>query len=226
MKRVLLASVGALTLAALVGPANAADLSRRYPAPAQQVNKAPIYSPVYNWTGMYIGINGGGAWGQSGWDTTGNFDMHGWLFGGTLGYNWQAGPVVFGLEGDIGWSNIGGTTTTACGLGCETRNSWLGTVRGRLGYAIDRFMPYITGGLALGDVRASTPGFAGASQTNAGWTGGGGVEFAVAPQWTAKAEYLYVDLGSFNCGLSCGAAATDNVSFRTSIIRGGINYKF
>jgi outer membrane immunogenic protein len=224
MKRVLLASVGALTLAALVGPANAADLSRRYPAPAQ-VNKAPIYSPVYNWTGMYIGINGGGAWGQSAWDTTGNFDMHGWLLGGTLGYNWQAGQAVFGLEGDIGWSNIGGTTAVCLG-GCETRNSWLGTVRGRLGYAIDRFMPYITGGLALGDVRASTPGFPGASQTNAGWTGGGGVEFAVAPQWTAKAEYLYVDLGSFNCGLSCSTAATDNVSFRTSIIRGGINYKF
>ena len=225
MKRVLLASVGALTLAALVGPAAAADLpARRYEPPAA---RAPAFAPVYNWTGFYIGVNGGGGWGRSRWDTADNFNTSGWLVGGTAGYNWQMGQTVFGVEGDVDWSNIKGTTTTFCTFGCNTNNTWLSTVRGRLGYAFDRFMPFITGGLAVGDIRASTPGFAGASTTNAGWTVGGGVEFALAGNWTAKAEYLYVDLGNLNCGFACGGGvANENVSFRTNIVRGGLNYRF
>jgi len=99
-------------------------------------------------------------------------------------------------------------------------------VRGRLGYAADRFMPFISGGAAFGDIRASTPGFAGANTTNAGWTIGGGLEFALAQNWTAKAEYLYVDLGKLNCGIACGALVTDNVSFTTNIVRAGVNYHF
>jgi outer membrane immunogenic protein len=100
-------------------------------------------------------------------------------------------------------------------------------VRGRLGYAADRFMPYVTGGAAFGDIRASTPGFSQASANNAGWTLGGGLEAALVGNWTAKVEYLYVDLGSFNCGLNCGAGlTTDNVSFHANLLRGGVNYKF
>jgi outer membrane immunogenic protein len=86
-------------------------------------------------------------------------------------------------------------------------------------------MPFITGGAAFGDIKTSTPGFAGATQTNVGWTVGAGLEFAIAQNWTAKAEYLYVDLGRFNCAAGCGAAS-DNVSFNTSLVRGGINYRF
>jgi outer membrane immunogenic protein len=86
-------------------------------------------------------------------------------------------------------------------------------------------MPYITGGGAFGNIQASTPGLAGASTTNAGWTVGAGLEFAVAPRWTLKAEYLYVDLGKFNCGIGCGAP-TDNVTFTTNLIRAGFNYRF
>ena len=85
-------------------------------------------------------------------------------------------------------------------------------------------MPYITGGGAFGNFNASAPGLAGGSTTNAGWTLGAGLEFAIAGNWTAKAEYLYVDLGRFNCG-GCGAA-TDNVSFNTILFRGGVNYRF
>ncbi len=224
MRRVLVASAGILTLAALASPAAAADLSRRY----EPVPKAPIYAPVYNWTGLYIGINGGGAWGHSKWDSVGGFDLTGGLVGGTIGYNWQlGGPWVLGLEGDIDWSSIDGHTNAFCPLGCKTSNNWLGTVRGRVGYAFDRIMPYLTGGLAFGDIKATTPGFLGKSETNAGWTLGGGLEVVIAGPWTAKAEYLYVDLGKTNCGFNCGSGfAIDNVSFTSHIVRGGLNYRF
>jgi len=221
MKRVFLALVG---LAALTGTAAAADLPPRM-APAPYY-KAPAEVQVYNWTGFYIGINGGGGFGRSQWDSTGSFDVSGGLVGGTVGYNYQFGQAVVGVEGDIDWADINGTTNSACPFGCKTTDTWLSTVRGRLGYAADRFMPFVTGGAAFGDVRASTPGFAGASNTNAGWTVGAGLEFAFAGNWTAKAEYLYVDLGKFNCGISCGAIATDNVSFTTNIVRAGVNYRF
>jgi len=222
MKRVFLALVG---LAALTGTAAAADLPPRM-APAPYY-KAPAEVQVYNWTGFYIGINGGGGFGRSDWDSIGSsFDVSGGLVGGTVGYNYQFGQAVVGVEGDIDWADINGTTNTACPFGCKTTDNWLSTVRGRLGYAADRFMPFITGGAAFGDIRASTPGFVGANQTNAGWTVGAGLEFAIAGNWTAKAEYLYVDLGKFNCGISCGALATDNVSFTTNIVRAGVNYRF
>ena len=135
--------------------------------------------------------------------------------------------MVAGIEGDIDWSGINGSTTNLCPPGCKTSNTWLATVRGRLGYAADRFMPFITGGAAFGNIRASTPGLPDTSSDNTGWTIGAGLEAALAPNWTAKVEYLYVDLGSFNCVLNCGAGlVTDNVSFHTNLLRAGVNYKF
>ena len=225
MKRVILAATSALILAAGINAAAAADLGRR---PVQMPIKAPpMYSPAYNWSGFYLGINGGGGWGRSSWDSVGGFDVDGWLVGGTVGYNYQMGQTVLGIEGDIDWSNIKGSSAPAsCPLGCETKNTWLGTVRGRLGYSFDRFLPYVTGGVAFCDIKASTPGVAGNSATNTGWTAGAGVEYAFTNNLSAKVEYLYVDLGDFNCGISCGASATDNVSFNANIVRGGLNYKF
>ena len=221
MKRVIFATIGLLAMAVSAG---AADLPRRYDPVPQQ--RAPAFTPLYNWTGFYVGINGGGGWGTSSWDSTGDFDVSGGMVGGTVGYNWQTAQWVFGVEVDVDWTNIKGSTTTLCAAGCQTKNSWLATVRGRVGYSIDRFLPYVTGGLAVGDVRASTPGFPGDEATRAGWTAGGGFEFVIAGNWTAKAEYLYVDLGKFNCGLNCGAAATDNVSFTAHVVRGGVNFRF
>lgn len=223
MRRMILALATVAATAVLATGADAADLQRRYPPPAVG---APIYNPVFNWTGFYVGINGGGAWGRSTWDSADTFSVSGGLVGATAGYNWQIGQAVLGVEGDVDWTNINGTTTTLCAQGCKTSNSWLSTVRGRVGYAFDRFLPYLTGGVAIGDIKASVPGFAGASASNAGWTLGAGVEFAFAQNWSVKGEYLYADLGSFNCGLSCGASATDNVSLRTSIFRAGVNYHF
>ena len=200
----------------------AADLSVAplYKAPPAQV------APLYNWAGFYIGANGGGGWGRSWWQSQSTaINLSGAQVGGTAGYNLQFGNTVLGLEGDLDWSNLKGTSSAALCPGCSTSDSWLSTVRGRAGYAFGGVLPYVTGGLALGDIRAAAPGFAGASTTNAGWTVGGGIEFALTRNWTAKAEYLYVDLGKFDCG-ACGGPPPAGVDFTTNVIRGGINYRF
>jgi outer membrane immunogenic protein len=215
MKNLLLASVGVLALG--ISTASAADIARREVMPA----KAPVYvSQLYNWTGAYVGINGGYGWGSSSFSgpLVGSSSPTGGLIGGTLGYNYQVGQAVLGLEGDLDWSNINGSTICG-GVSCSTRNHWLGTTRVRLGYAADRFMPYVTGGAAFGDINNNIGGLS-ATSTKAGWTVGGGVEAALAGPWTAKLEYLYVDLGHGG-----GIAGTD-ASFHTNIVRAGLNYRF
>ncbi len=227
MKRLVLASFGALAVVTMTSAANAADLPRRHPMPAKA---APMYEAPYNWSGLYVGINGGGSWGRSTWDNafgSGDADLSGGLVGGTLGYNYQMGQVVFGLEGDVDWSNIRGSTNAgACPSGsCETRNSWLATARGRIGYAFDRVMPYVTGGVAFGDIKAEPAGLGSTTTTKTGWTLGGGAEFAIAGPWTAKVEYLYVDLGKGDCGVGNCGVPTD-VGFKTNIVRAGVNFRF
>ena len=169
--------------------------------------------PVYNWTGFYIGINGGGGFGRSQWDSTGSFNTSGGLVGGTVGYNYQFGQGVVGLEGDIDWANINGTTNTSAPLGCKTSDHWLSTVRGRLGYAADRFMPFVTGGAAFGDIRASTPGFAGASTTNAGWTVGGGPRIRDRRQLDRQGRISLRRPRQVQLRHLLRRLATDNVSF-------------
>jgi outer membrane immunogenic protein len=220
MKRSLAAAFGLLTLAAL--PASAADLPRGTPY------KSPAYVAAYNWTGVYIGINGGGAWGDSDWSGLAfSNSPSGGMIGGTAGYNWQGAgmPWVFGIEGDIDWTGIKDSGACGVAFSCQTKNDWLGTVRGRIGYSWDRFLPYFTGGVAFGNVDANRTGFSGSSSTNAGWTIGGGVEGVIAGNWTAKVEYLYVDLGDTGCTVaSCGVAS--NVDLRLNTVRAGLNYRF
>jgi outer membrane immunogenic protein len=223
MKRALLAGVA---LAALMGSAYAADIPRR----VERQVVAPVAMPVaYNWTGFYVGLNAGWGWGTgslSGPPASGDLEGSGGLIGGTLGYNWQMNQIVFGVETDIAWSGIETDSGCGGGLRCAVSNDWLGTARGRLGLAMDRVMPYITGGLAYGEVSAAVTGNPGASETQAGWTLGAGVEFAMTAPWTAKLEYLYVDLGDFACGTACGTAGPDNVEFNAHILRAGLNYRF
>jgi outer membrane immunogenic protein len=83
----------------------------------------------------------------------------------------------------------------------------------------------VTGGLAVGDINANVPGLGSMTTTNAGWTVGGGLEVGLAKNWTAKAEYLYVNLGSMNCGTAC-TGTPSNVDLTTSLVRGGVNFKF
>ncbi len=227
MKRLVLAGLGALAVVTMMGAANAADLPRRQAAPA----KAPTYYEApYNWSGFYVGINGGGGWGKSSWSNssgTADADLSGGLVGGTLGYNYQMGQAVFGLEGDLDWSDIRGSSNTGicAGTSCETRNSWLATARGRIGYAFDRVMPFVTGGAAFGDIKATPAGFGATTTTKTGWTVGGGAEFGIAGPWTAKVEYLYVDLGKGSCGAAICGSPTD-VGFTTNLVRAGVNFRF
>ena len=190
MKNLLLASVGLLALG--VTSASAADIQRRQVMPTKAVEYA---APIYNWTGAYVGIQGGGGWGNSDYSVGGSARLNGGLIGGTLGYNWQSGPLVYGLETDLAFANISGSSGCAIASSCSTRNNWLGTTRVRLGYAMDRWMPYVTGGFAYGGLKTSVAGVD-SSNTKGGWTVGGGIEAAIAGPWTAKVEYLHVDLGN------------------------------
>lgn len=183
----------------------------------------PSAIAYYNWTGFYVGAVGGYGWGRSVWDPAGvTVHPRGWHLGGTLGYNFQLGPAVFGLETDLAWANATGSETVL-GTTLTTRNNWFGTTRGRVGYAFDRFMPYLTGGLAYGGVKAEVEPFGLSDRkTKLGWTLGAGLEYGFMGNWTAKAEYLYVDLGHINPGFAPGV----RVDYNQHTVRVGLNYRF
>ena len=201
-------------------------------------------SPAVNWTGIYLGLNGGFTFGGSNWTdsvtstSTGNFGTSGFVFGGTVGANYQVGSVVFGIEADGDWADASGfgtfTASALCTGACFTTSSWLSTVRGRAGYAFDRFFVYGTGGAAFGNVRANFSNDPVTSSVEVGWTVGAGVEVAFARNWSAKAEYLFVNLADGSCTANCAIADASGtpvipnvaVKFNESVVRGGINYRF
>jgi iron complex outermembrane receptor protein len=230
------AYVGVRGTLAAEGKAFAVDRPQLLPT------KAP--PPPLGWTGVYLGVNGGYSFGGSAWTdsvtggSTGNFGTSGFLFGGTLGANYQIGAWVFGVETDGDWTKSGGfgtfTATSLCAGGCLTNNNWLATVRGRVGYAFGRFLAYGTAGAAFGNVQANFSNDPVSSTTEPGWTVGAGAEIALAANWTAKAEYLFVDLANGSCTADCtiqnpnGPAVVPNIAvkFNESIVRAGLNYKF
>ena len=219
--------IAAAALMAMPIAAQAADLPQPY-APSY---KAPAYvapAPVFSWSGFYLGINGGYMWGSADWTGgagTFSVDPDGWLIGGTAGYNLQTGNWVWGIEGDIDWVDLKGTATV-CPT-CTVKNTWLATVRGRIGYAgWTNWMPYFTGGGAFGNVKVSSA-TGSDTETSMGWTVGAGVEYAFLNNWSAKLEYLYVDLGSATCAAAaCGLASDANVDFTANVVRAGLNYRF
>ena len=224
MKSVLLGGVAALTTAVA---AFAADLP---------LKAAPPAAPTGTWTGFYLGGQIGGAFGTARKDfiqgtTTGDFDVSGVIGGGTAGYNQQFGLIVLGLEGDISGSGVKGETDCPNRLfTCGAENHWLATLRGRLGYSFDRFMPYVTGGVAGGDVRVfsglKTTGGGGVdfTKTEPGWTAGAGLETAFDPHWTIKLEYLFVRLNDVNVPSDVGTPTT--TKFFENVGRVGVNYRF
>jgi outer membrane immunogenic protein len=229
MKRTLIA--GAFALAA-TGQTFAADLPPAAPPPPRApAAYVPYIAPVYNWGGIYIGINGGGGFGGSNWadpnnglaTSSGNFSTDGFLIGGTVGANFQANQFVFGIEADWDYNTIKGTVTPTNGFctnvnaagqastGCETTSDWLATVRGRVGYAFDRLLVFGTGGLAVANVQNGLTGGAVSpvnfdSNVKLGWTAGAGIEYAFADNWTVRADYLFVDLqnGACTSTANCG----------------------
>jgi len=227
----LLATAAALAAFAAVGTANAADLPYKAPPMA-------VAAPSWNWTGTYVGIEGGWGWGRTqqmdvAGVTTGSFNQSGGFFGGTSGIQIQYGAWVFGAESDFSWSHINGTVATplCAGGSCFTNLKSYGTSRTRVGYAWDRWMIYLTGGVAYGRVNAgqdSCPaggidGFCG-THWQLGWTAGGGVEAWIAPGWSAKLEYLFMDLG--NNYSYTPAIPVYVTKEQVSLIRAGINYHF
>jgi outer membrane immunogenic protein len=166
----------------------------------------------YSWAGPYLGGNLGYAWGSVDNDPT---RPSGFVGGVQAGYNWQSGSFVFGLEGDI--QATGAEETFAP---WKFSNPWFGTVRGRAGFAFNNVLFFGTGGLAFGELRATTFGLS-ESHTNAGWTLGAGAEVGLTPNWSAKVEYLYVDLANSNFVVT-GASN----GYRFGLIRAGVNYRF
>ena len=211
-------------------------------------NPGPSAGP-WNWGGLYAGINYGGGAGMASQSDIlfdrGKFDVGGGVFGGTVGYNWQRAGVVYGLEGDLDYSTIKGATSgdgltvPPCGAlssfgDCSSKLRWLGTARARVGVAWDRLLPYVTGGLAVGSLDVSEGDqvsllSGSGTVTRAGWTAGAGIEARIDNRWSAKLEYLYVDLGSsdgFTEPVVGGTTVSENVTFRTHILRSGLNYRF
>jgi outer membrane immunogenic protein len=185
-------------------------------APATAADLEPRLSPArgYSWQGPYVGVNLGYQWGST---TNNPTEPSGGAGGLQAGANFQFGQFVFGAETDIQLS------------GAEDRfapwkfsNPWFGTLRGRGGIALNNILFYGTVGMAYGTLRAQNA-FTGLSQsrTDIGWTAGAGMEVALMGNWSARAEYLYVDLSDRPYSLT----GTSN-GLESSLLRFGVNYRF
>ncbi len=229
----------ALSLPALNGAPLAADLPSPQPGPLQAL-------PA--WTGFYAGLNAGGAFGdsRSAFSISGvqppSFDtpLRGAIGGAEAGYSWQTGPLVLGFEADFDVSGLRGSRTAACPPLCGASAAsytqtlpWFGTLRPRVGYAAGNWLLYATGGYALAELDTNASAAFGSffaadnrSETRNGWTLGGGVEVAFAPRWTAKIEYLYVDLGSSTTTFLAAPPISNTSRLDSNVIRTGVNYRF
>lgn len=220
------------------------------PEPAAMTGKHPIYkappAPApYNWTGIYIGVNGGITSGEAPWNlaagavtqpVTPTPKYSGGLLGGQIGYNYQFGKWVLGVEADADWSNAIGSKgcPNAAFFTCEVHLHWLASGTGRVGYAFwnERILTYAKGGFAAGGVEVITSGnvpppvtvpTAGSTATVYGWTAGFGTEVGLTKNWSAKGEYMYYSLGAHDYLTS---ATVSNVQPKGSLIRVGVNYRF
>ena len=222
MKRALLAGAGLFVLAMAAQPAAAADMPR-------PVTKAPamVAAPMFNWTGFYVGVHAGYGWGDShvsplnGGEGT---DVDGWLAGGQVGFNLQHGNFVWGIEADGAWADIENDAGPGSPPEGYVNVRSLYTVRARGGIAANNTLYYLTGGWAGARVKYIDfdVGPGSLTKSYSGWTVGAGLEYAFAPGWSAKLEYLYADLGdeTYNLG------TPDKVELDAHIVRVGLNYRF
>jgi len=244
MRKLVFAIIGALALAAASRPAAAADIPPYgYGGPPSIV--------IFTWTGFYFGVHGGGGWGSkdiaalpfgvngtvfSPPGTTPN--VSGWLAGGQVGVNYQAGSWVFGVELDASAAYLNGSAgcvpagTVAVFGNCSAKIDMVGTVAGRLGVAFDRLLVYGKAGGAWTDdsYNLTTAGLSfNASETRCGWVLGAGIEYAFADAWSWKVEYDYLGLGTR------GVRFTDTTGFfnvdtnireQMHVVKTGINYRF
>lgn len=217
---------------------------------ADMPTKAPLAPPVeaWSWQGIYLGLNGGGTNGTTDWTYisaatgdpigTANHTFKGGLYGATAGYNWQWAPnFVAGIEGDIDAGPLDGNT--ACpGYSCQTHITNIGTFRGRLGLSFDRVLIYGTGGLAFADVTIRTVNTAGVGQPpsgnaingtsdeRVGYSAGAGIEFAVLPSVSLKAEWLHYGLSTTTYWVDNPATYHVQATESGDMYKAGVNWRF
>jgi outer membrane immunogenic protein len=212
MKTKIASLAAAAAFVALTPAAFAADM----PVAAPPVQAMVPEEASFDWSGFYVGAYGGYGFGEADDAGLGSSDLEGAMAGGTVGYNHQMGQFVLGLEADGGWSGIDNEDDN---LAYDASIDWLTTVRGRVGFALDNFLIYGTGGAAIGEVNQDLGAGVEDSDTRIGWTAGGGVEAALTDNISVKGEYLYVDLGEEELN---GA----DVDVNAHTVKGGINYRF
>jgi outer membrane immunogenic protein len=216
MKKVLLATVALVALG--MAPAVAADLA------ARTYTKAPVAAPLPTWAGFYIGAMGGYAS-----EDTSNFALKGGFGGGTVGYNWQTGMYVFGIEADAAGADISTSLGIPGLVSADDKIRALGTVRGRVGVTFQQVLFYGTGGFAWADERVSASALGVSisdTKTRTGWTAGGGVEWMFAPHWSVKGEYLYRSFGSENFFAGTIPGGIDSGTLNIHSGQVGVNYHF
>jgi outer membrane immunogenic protein len=206
MKKVVMAAAAAALMAA-TAPVFGADIMR---GPSPYLS-APAPVSAYNWVGPYVGLNLGYEWASA---THSDASPSGFTGGIQGGYNWQIGQFVYGFEADLQASAADDTFAN-----WKFYNPWFGTLRGRAGYAMNNVLLYATLGMAYGGGKI-TQGALSDSNTHIGWTVGAGIEVGLAPNWSAKAEYLFVDLSDQRYVLF------GNTGFEANILRFGVNYRF
>jgi len=220
---------------AMISSAQAADL------PQQPALRAPVYMPPpFTWTGFYLGGNIGGVYGSS--TLTDNFTgvgvtgtLGGWQGGGQVGFNYQIGAFVGGVEGTFDWTSLnsttGGVPVAGGALQVAAKTQWISTAAARFGFAADRALFYgKAGGGWVGNNATATDLVTGlsasSSNTNSGWLLGGGVEYAFTPNWTVKLEYDYLGLRGWPAMNPLNLADSVNIKRQINMFNVGFNYKF
>ena len=233
MRRFSIVLISVVSVITLTQVASAADMPVKAPP---RVSAPP---PVYNWTGFYVGGHVGYLWGRTHVEEEGvvvedGVATNGVVGGALAGYNWQYNQFVFGLEGDFGWTNADGTgvaavIVTTTQLPNTYDFNWTSHVRGRLGYAADRWLFFVAGGLAVADFNfhegaITTTQQGGRGGTYVGWSIGGGIEYAITQNLLGRIEYLYDNFGHKDYVRSDGDPY--RVSLTGQTVRGALAWKF
>jgi outer membrane immunogenic protein len=217
MKKMYAGLVGLTAMSAFALSAEAADIYRG------GLKDGPAYVAVTTWNGFYGGFNAGYGWAAD--DNWALVSPDGGFGGGQIGYNWQGvlglGPQwVLGVEADFQGSGISGSASVP-GLHAESSLNWFGTVRGRAGYAFDRTLLYVTGGLAFGEVEGTVNAL-NLTDTQTGYVIGAGVEHKFNPSWSVKGEYQFLSLDANDTVGALGIGLSDRTEVHT--LRVGLNY--
>jgi outer membrane immunogenic protein len=219
-------------LAVITAPATAADLSLDRPIEGPTAGPPWLLAGIpFNWTGSYVGLNVGYAHSNvdliafgPGVSGSGSETMTGAVGGGQWGYNWQINNWLLGMETDMQASGLSGSVNYA-GIAQTDNIPWFGTARARAGFAWDCLLFYGTGGVSYGKITNDLSGSVIASlfRNNFGWVAGGGVEVAILPRWSVRAEYLHLDLRDVSSVVGKVTVSSGNTA---DLARIGVNYRF